>query len=197
MADNGNEQLIEYCVVTLPKDASSIDRASLQTELHKAFGEPVMLQGISSVKSAYIIFAELADKTEEIAYREEASREAFVVRSYLPDRYIRPQNVRILKIKPRKTRSTRDGSQPKHRDADRMATVANISLNSLWSDHAEHSANSFEKILERFLNGVRDQVGQSSRIEISGEIPLLPALYALDLCWSLANEIHYDEAKIK
>jgi hypothetical protein len=196
MTEGGNEEVVEYCVITLPKQGSVIDTLALRQELQLAYGEPVMIQGISSVATAYVFFSELADKASEIAYRENPSSEAFVIRSYLPKRYLHPMGVTsIMAPTVKKKNSTKKA--PKSSKGKGGGT-AEISLAKLWPEaDTPPDSEKFKKLLGYFLETVGSEAADSKKIKITGDIPLAPALFALDLCWSLAKEIYYDETRLK
>lgn len=192
MSDKGNEEIIEYCLVTLPENGGNIDAPTLKQTLLPTFGEAVILQGTSSVTVAYVFFAELADKATEIAYRESEFGEAFVIRSFLPERYIHPKGVNkfMTSLGKKKKKTERENGQTEER--------IEINLATLWvKTNASSADTEFGKTLNRFLDTVRNATRDHEKIKLIGEIPLLPALYALDHCWSVAKEIDYNETKLK
>ncbi|KKU68026.1 MAG: hypothetical protein UX89_C0008G0007 [Parcubacteria group bacterium GW2011_GWA2_47_16] len=193
MSVNGNEEIVDYCVVTLPEKGSVVNYDTLKQTLLPAYGEAVMLQGKSSVELACAFFAELADKATEIAYREASSREAYVIRSFLSDRYLHPKNVITF---------TNNSGKKKSAEKKKTHAVSNeqieIDLRKLWPESdTEVIGDKLEKAVKRFLSAIRASARGSGKIKIVGEIPILPALYALDLCWSFAEELYCNDTKLK
>ncbi len=191
----GNEELVTYIPIPLSGQRADISPSALSSHLLSGYGEAVLLEGQCSVSDAYGFYAELADKAMEIAYRESPTSPLFVIRSFLPTNYIHLAGTILAET------LWRDARVPKNRGHKKPVAekdeALRIDLEKLWTKEDSALMDTEPSSAVRSFFSHLGAITDGTKVMITGEIPLAPALYALDYFWSGGTEVYYGETRLK
>lgn len=186
-----SEEVIEYIPFDLSsQDLQKIDPAEQWPALFSVYaGKAVELSGQTDLRTALKFAAFFYRQARELVYRPQKTDCATLIFSrYDPDLTYRPENVH----EPASWTSAEIEEIASIRDDDNSLEIA-IDLNRFWSDETGATKDQ----LKQFLKTIYSLSPRKRMVKLTGEAPLLAAI--LTLIWFIpqAEEIYYQELKIK
>jgi hypothetical protein len=180
-------ELIEYKIINLSEIKTKTQIKKIAEEIKN---EPVELLGTNTLASVFNLFITIAPIADEIIYREKKDADGQLIFSRLfDDDIIRPTDVKPISFWAEEDLLFFQTMQRQDRTTEII-----LDLKFLW-DKATYQT--IEDPLKKFLQYLYCISQKKETVEIKGEIPLLPALIALNWFRFFAKDIFYKTTKLK